>query len=381
MNYYIIAGEPSGDLHASNLMKAIKEEDTNCNFRFWGGDLMSEVGGDMVRHYKDTAYMGIKEVIVNLGKIKANFKLCKSDLLKYKPDVLILVDYPGFNLRMAEFAHKNGIKVYYYISPKIWAWNTGRVKKIKAYVDKMYTILPFETDFYKAYNVPIEYVGNPVLDAIDNRKNKNESLETFLKRNNLDSRPIVALLAGSRQQELNNVLPIMLLMVKHFPQFQFIIAGAPSFTINDYEPFIKDLDVKVVFNQTYELAQQAHGALVTSGTATLETALLDCPQIVCYKMWGGKTITKLVKRFILKVKYISLVNLIVNKEAVKEIIQDDLNENNVKAELGKLLNDQDYRINIFNHYNDLHKIMGKPGTSSRAAKLMISALKAIPTEN
>lgn len=376
MKYYIIAGEPSGDLHASNLMKSLIKEDHEYDFRFWGGDLMKQVGGEMVRHYNETAFMGIKEVIVNLKKIRANFKLCKSDLLNYNPDVLILVDYPGFNLRMAEFAHKKGIKVYYYISPKIWAWKTGRVKKIKAFVDKMYTILPFETDFYKQYNVPIDYVGNPVLDAIHNRPNKDEDLETFKLRNNLDNRPIVALLAGSRQQELTNVLPVMLSTIKHFPDHQFIIAGAPSFTNKDYEPFIKDMDVKVVFNQTYELVHQAHGALVTSGTATLETALLDCPQVVCYKMWGGKTITKFVKRFILKVKYISLVNLIVNKEAVREIIQDDLNEENVKNELEKLLNNQDYRINIFNHYNQLHTIMGQPGSSDKAAKLMVSALKA-----
>ncbi len=376
MKYYIIAGEPSGDLHASNLMKSLIKEDNEYDFRFWGGDLMKQVGGEMVRHYNETAFMGIKEVIVNLKKIKANFKLCKSDLINYNPDVLILVDYPGFNLRMAEYAHKKGIKVYYYISPKIWAWKTGRVKKIKAFVDKMYTILPFETDFYKKYDVPIDYVGNPVLDAIHNRPHKDEDLESFKQRNKLDNRPIVALLAGSRQQELNNVLPVMLSTIKHFPNYQFIIAGAPSFTIKDYEPFIKDNDVQVIFNETYELVQQAQGALVTSGTATLETALLDCPQVVCYKMWGGKTITKFVKRFILKVQYISLVNLIVNKEAVKEIIQDDLNEINVKNELDKLLNNQDYRISIFNDYNQLHKIMGEPGSSDKAAKLMVQSLKS-----
>ncbi len=376
MKYYIIAGEPSGDLHASNLMKSLIKEDNQYDFRFWGGDLMKQVGGEMVRNYNETAFMGIKEVIVNLKKIKANFKLCKSDLINYNPDVLILVDYPGFNLRMAEYAHKKGIKVYYYISPKIWAWKTGRVKKIKAFVDKMYTILPFETDFYKKYDVPIDYVGNPVLDAIHNRPHKEEDLETFKQRNKLDNRPIVALLAGSRQQELNSVLPVMLSTIKHFPNYQFIIAGAPSFTIKDYEPFIKDNDVQVIFNETYELVQQAQGALVTSGTATLETALLDCPQVVCYKMWGGKTITKFVKRFILKVQYISLVNLIVNKEAVKEIIQDDLNEINVKNELDKLLNNQDYRISIFNDYNQLRKIMGEPGSSNKAAKLMVQSLKS-----
>ncbi len=240
---------------------------------------------------------------------------------------------------------------------------------------KCITILPFETDFYKKYDVPIAYVGNPVLDAIHNRAHKDEDLETFKQRNKLDNRPIVALLAGSRQQELNNVLPVMLSTTKCFRDYQFVIAGAPSFTIKDYEPFIKETGAKVIFNETYELVQQAQGALVTSGTATLETALLDCPQVVCYKMWGGKTLTKFVKRFILKVKYISLVNLIVNKEAVKEIIQDDLNENNVKNELDKLLNNQDYRNRIFNNYKQLHTIMGTPGSSDKAAKLMVHSLK------
>ncbi|WP_066629472.1 lipid-A-disaccharide synthase [Labilibacter marinus] len=374
MKYYIIAGEPSGDLHASNLMKSLKEEDANCEFRFWGGDLMKAVGGDLVRHYSETAFMGIKEVVANLGKIKANFKLCKSDLLYYKPDVLILVDYPGFNLRMAEFAKKNGIKVFYYISPKIWAWNTGRVKKIKAYVDKMFTILPFENKFYQEYGVSIDYVGNPVLDAIDNRNNKNEDITVFKERNKLDNRPIVALLAGSRGQELNYVLPEMLKMVDEFPGYQFIIAGAPSFTEASYQPFVEGKDIKIIFNQTYELLQQAQGALVTSGTATLETALLDCPQIVCYKMWGGKPFYRFLQKFVLKVKHISLVNLILGKEGVKEVVQDQLYFDVLKAELNNLLTNQDYRINIFNNYNELHKIMGEPGTSARAAKLMVEAL-------
>lgn len=374
MKYYIIAGEPSGDLHASNLMKQLKVEDPNSEFRFWGGDLMEEVGGHLVRHYSHTAFMGIKSVLLNLGKIKANFKLCKSDLLYYKPDVLILVDYPGFNLRMAQFAKKKGIKVFYYISPKIWAWNTGRVKKIKAYVDKMFTILPFETKFYEEHGVPIDYVGNPVLDAIAQRNNKGEDENTFKLRNNLDTRPIVALLAGSRRQELNYVLPEMLKMIGEFPVFQFVIAGAPSFMDADYAPFVEGKDVKVIYKQTYELLQQAQGALVTSGTATLEAALLDCPQIVCYKMGGGKYFYKFLKKFVLKVEHISLVNLILNKAGVKELIQDELNFALLKQELNKLLKDQDYRINIFNNYIELQKIMGQPGTSSRAAKLMVKAL-------
>ncbi len=375
MKYYIIAGEPSGDLHASNLMKSLQLEDPEAKYRFWGGDLMKRVGGDLVKHYSETAYMGFKEVLTNLSKIKANFKLCKSDLLNYNPDVLILVDYPGFNLRMAEFAKKNGIKVFYYISPKIWAWNTGRVKKIKAYVDKMFTILPFETEFYKKYGVPINYVGNPVLDAIHNRNNKNEDIASFKERNRLDDRPIVALLSGSRVQELNYILPEMVKMIEQFPNFQFVIAGAPSFTEANYLSFVDGKDVKIIFNQTYELLQQAQGALVASGTATLETALLDCPQIVCYKMWGGKHFHRFIRKYVVKVEHISLVNLILGKAAVREMVQEQLNFNDVKAELNKLLSDQDYRIDIFNSYNELHKIMGEPGTSTRAAKLMVEALK------
>jgi lipid-A-disaccharide synthase len=376
MKYYIIAGEPSGDLHASNLMKSLKQEDPACDFRFWGGELMQAVGGELVRHYSETAFMGLMEVVTNLDKIKANFKLCKSDLLKYQPDVLLLVDYPGFNLRMAEFAHKNGIKVYYYISPKIWAWNTGRIKKIKAYVDKMFTILPFETSFYKKHGVAIDYVGNPVLDAIENRVNKNEDIEVFKSRNNLDQQPIIALLAGSRRQELNYILPEMVKMVDFFPDYQFIIAGAPSFKPEDYKSFIEGKNIKVIFNQTYEIVQQAHAALVTSGTATLETALLNCPQIVCYKMWGGKLFHKILRAFILKVEHISLVNLILNKEGVKELVQENLNSDALKTELNNLITNQDYRIRIFNYYNDLREIMGQPGTSAKAAKLVTKSLKA-----
>ncbi len=374
MKYYIIAGEPSGDLHASNLMKGLVKEDKDAKFRFWGGDLMKNVGGEMVKHYSETAFMGIKEVVANLGKIKANLKYCKADLQNYNPDVLILVDYPGFNLKVAEYAHKIGLKVFYYISPKIWAWNTGRVKKIKRFVDRMYTILPFETEFYKQHDVAIDYVGNPVLDAIDGRDNKNEDLSAFTQRNQLDNRPIVALLAGSRKQELEYVLPEMLSVVDRFPDYQFVIAGAPSFTNENYKSFVEGKNVKIIFNQTYELLQQARGALVTSGTATLETALLDCPQVVCYKMWGGKWFTRFVKRFILKVPYISLVNLILNKEGVRELIQDELTADIIAAELDKILNQQDKRIQVFNDYNQLHQIMGQPGSSFKAAKLMVEAL-------
>jgi len=375
MRYYIIAGEASGDLHGSNLVKGLKNEDPECEFRFWGGDLMQAEGGEMAMHYSKTAFMGIKEVLSNLDKIKANLRYCKSDIEAYNPDVLILIDYPGFNLRIAEFAHKMGLKVFYYISPKIWAWNTGRVSKIKKYVDRMYTILPFETEFYKKHNVPINYVGNPVLDAIDARPNKAETVGEFTKRNGLSNKPMVALLAGSRKQELNYILPTMLSVVESFPEYQFVIAGAPSFSAENYQEFVKGKDVSIIFDQTYELVQHSQAALVTSGTATLETALLDCPQVVCYKMWGGKWFYAFIKKFILKIPFVSLVNLVLNKEGVKELIQDEYTTESVTAELKDLLHNQDYRIKMFISYNDLHTIMGRPGSSAKAAKLMVQELK------
>ncbi len=374
MRYYIIAGEASGDLHASNLMKAFKEQDAQADFRYWGGDLMKEQGGTLVRHYKDTAVMGLWDVLMNLNSIKKNFKLCQDDILAYQPDVLILVDYAGFNLRMAKFAHQHNVLVYYYISPKIWAWNQKRVKKIKANVDRMFTILPFETKFFEEHGVEVQYSGNPVLDAIDNRENKGESFEAFVKRNQLDERPKVALLAGSRKGEISYNLPDMLQMVDKFPQYQFVIAGAPSFAVEEYQPFINGKDVAVVSGQTYQLLQQARAALVTSGTATLETALLDCPQVVCYKMWGGSFTDFVAKKILIKVPYISLVNLILDKEAVLELFQNDFSLEKLESELGQLLQDSDRRKEMLTDYEELHERMGGPGSSSRTARLMLEAL-------
>lgn len=281
MKYYIIAGEASGDLHASNLMRALKKYDAMAHFRFWGGDLMAAEGGQMVKHYRETAYMGLFEVLMNLRAIFRNFKWCEKDVLAYQPDVVILVDYPGFNLRMAKFAKLQGFKTFYYIAPKIWAWNTRRALKIKKYVDKVFTILPFETDFYARFNVPVVYSGNPLMDAIDNRPHKEEGRQAFTQRIGLPDKPIIALLAGSRRQEIDRLLPDMMEMIPHFPDFQFVIAGAPSFSMADYEPYLSGKDrLSVVFGQTYNLLENAHVALVTSGTATLEAGLLKCPQVV-----------------------------------------------------------------------------------------------------
>lgn len=375
MRYYLIAGEASGDLHASNLMKAFKEKDPDADFRYWGGDLMKAQGGTLVRHYKDTAVMGAWDVLMNLNTIRKNFDLCQKDLMAYQPDVLILVDYAGFNLRMANYAHKNGILVYYYISPKVWAWNQSRVKKIKASVDRMFTILPFETTFFEKHGVEVKYSGNPVLDAIHNRPNKNESFATFIERNQLDDRPKVALLAGSRLGEIKYVLPDMLEMVDKFPQFQFVIAGAPSFSLDEYKPFIGQKDVAVVFNQTYELVQNSRAALVTSGTATLETALLNCPQVVCYKMWGGGFTDFVAKKILIQVPYISLVNLILDKEAVLELFQSDFSLEKLENELGALLDDSSRRKALMEDYKELHRRMGGPGSSLKTATLMLESLK------
>ncbi len=375
MRYYLIAGEASGDLHASNLMKAFKEKDAEADFRFWGGNLMEEVGGTLVRHYKDTAVMGAWDVLMNLQTIRKNFDQCQKDLLEYNPDVLILVDYAGFNLRMAKYAHEKGILVYYYISPKVWAWNQSRVKKIKATVDRMFSILPFETEFFKKHGVEVQYSGNPVLDAIENRNHNDEPFEAFVARNQLDTRQKVALLAGSRKGEIKYALPDMLAMVEKFPQFQFVIAGAPSFSMEDYEPFIQGKDVAVVFNQTYELLQNSYAAMVTSGTATLETALLNCPQVVCYRMWGGAFSDFIAKKFIIKVPFISLVNLILDKEAVLELFQEDFTLESLEKELGLLLQESGRRKQMLNDYKELHQRMGGPGSSMKTAELMLESLK------
>ncbi len=374
MRYYVIAGEASGDLHASNLIRGLRTHDPDAEVRGWGGDLMREAGCEIVRHYKDTAIMGFVAVIKNLGKLKANIRFCCDDIQTWKPDVVILIDYAGFNLRIARFAKSIGIRVFYYISPKLWAWNTGRVKQIRENVDRMYVIFPFETDFYRKYNYKVQYVGNPLVDAIYNRPFQQEGFSDFVAANGLSGRPIIALLAGSRMQELKFVLPPMLKMVKHFPDFEFVIAGAPSMKDADYAAYLGDMDVKIIYGQTYRLVKQATAALVTSGTATLETALLKTPQVVCYSGEGGAFSYWLFKTFV-KVKYISLVNLMLDREVVKELLMQQLNEKKLLSELARILYDEEVRRKMIADYEEIIGKLGKPGASERFAKLMIEDIE------
>jgi lipid-A-disaccharide synthase len=364
MNYYIISGEASGDLHASNLMKELKMLDSSAKFRCWGGDLMKEQGAELVKHYRDLAFMGFTEVIMNIRTIFKNIDFCKKDILDNKPDVLILVDYPGFNLRIAEFAKAQGIKVFYYISPQIWAWKQSRVHKIKKVVDKMFVILPFEKEFYQRFDYSVDFVGHPLLDAVANYSSQKNALP-------IDSvKPVIAILPGSRKQEISTMLPLMLSMKDKYPDYQFIIAGAPSQTKEYYQTFIKDSGVPIVFGQTYQLLQKSYAALVTSGTATLETALFGIPEVVCYK---AGSISYAIAKQLVKVKYISLVNLIMDKEIVKELIQNELNETNLKIELDKLLN-ANTRTKMLYDYSELKEKLGGAGASKKAAELMFGYL-------
>ena len=377
MKYYLIVGEASGDLHASNLMKALKERDAQAEFRFFGGDLMREVGGTLVKHYKELAYMGFIPVLLHLRTIFKNMDFCKSDILEWQPDVVILVDYPGFNLKIAEFVKKHSkIPVYYYISPKIWAWKEYRIKNIKRDVDELFSILPFEVDFFKGHEYPIHYVGNPCVDAVDVfQQSYTETFEEFTATNALSQKPIIALLAGSRKQEIKDNLPDMLEAAKPFVgEYQLVLAGAPSMDLDYYQQYIgAEVPVKIVFGQTYRLLAHAKAALVTSGTATLETALFRVPQVVCYYLAMGKVISFL-RKHILKVKYISLVNLVANREVVRELVADTMTVTNVRAELDALLNQTDYRNNMLQEYDRMIKILGPAGASHQAASKMIGLL-------
>ncbi len=378
MKYYLIVGEASGDLHASNLMRALKELDKEADFRFFGGDLMSEVGGTRVKHYKELAYMGFIPVLLHLRTIFKNMDICKADIVQWNPDVVVLVDYPGFNLKVAEYLKKHtSIPVYYYISPKIWAWKEYRIKNIKRDVDELFSILPFEVPFFKGHQYPIHYVGNPCVDAVDNfRKEQKESLEDYVQDNGLEDKPIIALLAGSRKQEIKDNLPIMLEAAKEFVnRYQLVLAGAPSMDEASYQKYLReDVPVKIVFGQTYRLLQQADAALVTSGTATLETALFRVPQVVCYYVAMGKLISWL-RRKILKVKYISLVNLVADKEIVRELVADGMTVSNVKNELDALLNNAAYRNQMLAEYDRMIHILGPSGASRRAASKMLELLQ------
>ncbi len=369
MKYYIIAGEASGDLHGSNLMKAILKQDEEAQFRFWGGDLMQNISNNLVKHYRDLAFMGFLEVIKNIRVILKNISFCKEDILNYNPDVIIFIDYPGFNLRIAKWAKAKNFKTHYYISPQIWAWKENRIKDIKRDIDKMYVILPFEKDFYeKKHNYPVEFVGHPLIDAISNRTQIDEI--KFRKENDLNEKPIIAILPGSRKQEIKKTLSVMLSVVENYPEYQFVVAGAPSQEFSFYEPFIKKSDIGFVSNKTYDLLSVSTAALVTSGTATLETALFKVPQVVCYK---GSWFSYQIGKRLVNLDYISLVNLIMDKEVVKELIQGDLNTINLKKELNKVL-DEEERTKFFMNYYELEKKLGGKGASEKTASLIYSLL-------
>lgn len=376
MKYYLIVGEASGDLHASNLMKALMEEDPEAEFRFFGGDLMTAVGGTCVKHYRELAYMGFIPVLLHLRTIFSNMDRCKHDIEAWKPDVLILVDYPGFNLKIAAYIKKHTqIPIYYYISPKIWAWKEYRIKNIRRDVDKLFSILPFEVDFFRGHHYPVDYVGNPCVDAVDSfLRTDTETKEQFCQRLNLESsRPIIALLAGSRKQEIKDNLSRMMEASRSFPQFQFVIAGAPGIAPEFYSHYLTD-GAKIVFGETYRLLRHSEAALVTSGTATLETALFRVPQVVCYYTAAGKLVSFL-RRHILKVKYISLVNLVSGSEVVTELVADGMTVDNIRRELSAIIEGGSRRIQMLSGYNRMIQILGTPGASERAAKLMVKYLK------
>ena len=376
MKYYLIVGEASGDLHASNLMKAIKSVDSSAEFRFFGGDLMSAVGGECVKHYRELAYMGFIPVLMHLRTIFSNMSLCKRDIVAWNPDVLILVDYPGFNLSIAEYIHKNTqIPVYYYISPKIWAWKEHRIKNIKRDVDELFSILPFEIDFFeKKHDYRINYIGNPCVDAVDAfLRNAPEERGAFIERNGLADMQIVALLAGSRKQEIKANLPMMLEAVKHYPGYQPVIAGAPGIDKEFYKPYL-DAGARIVFGETYNILNNAHAALVTSGTATLETGIFRVPQVVCYATPMARLYSWLKKRF-LKVKFVSLVNLVAGREVVRELVAADMTIENVKSELGKILIDGEERTTMLKEYDRMLEILGEAGASERAAGKIVGLLK------
>ena len=377
MKYYLIVGEASGDLHASHLMAALAGQDPQADFRFFGGDLMAAVGGTLVKHYRDMAYMGFLPVLLHLRTIFTNMTLCKKDIVAWQPDVLILVDYPGFNLNIAKYIHAHTrIPVYYYISPKIWAWKEYRIKNIRRDIDQLFSILPFEVDFFeKKHHYPIHYVGNPTLDEVEAfRSAYTENRDSFLRRNSLPDKPIIALLAGSRKQEIKDNLPDMIRAASSFPACQLVLAGAPGIDADYYKQYVGQAEVRIVFGQTYPLLTHAEAALVTSGTATLETALFRVPQAVCYHTPMGK-IAAFLKRHLLKVRYISLVNLIADREVVRELVADTMTVAQMKAELHRLLADRDYRSRMLDGYDEIRVRLGKTGAPAEAARLILKGFR------
>ncbi|MBR3938932.1 MAG: lipid-A-disaccharide synthase [Bacteroidales bacterium] len=372
MKYYIISGEASGDLHGSNLMKAIYRQDPNAEIRFWGGDLMQSVGGTMVKHIRDLAIMGFVEVVAHLRTVLANIKLCKQDILAFNPDAVIFIDYPGFNLRIAKFTHSHGFKNFYYISPQVWAWKKGRIKTMRKVLDKMFVILPFEKSFYDKNNVSnVDYVGHPLLDAVADFKSVNKE-DDFRKQHNLDDRPIIALMPGSRKMELRKMMPTMADLASRHPEYNFVIAGMTLLGDSFYKPFLTSENVTLVYNQTYLLLQSAFAGVITSGTATLEAALFHLPQVVCYR--ANAFTVALAKRFA-KVNYISLVNLIADKPVVRELIQKDLNKNTLETEFSKITKDKNNRMAMIAEYENIEKMLGSKGVSDKAVEAILKTLK------
>ena len=381
MKYYIIAGEASGDLHGSNLMKGIYAEDPHADIRFWGGDLMKSVGGELVRHYKEGAIIGFVEVFVKARMLLGNVSFCKKDIKEWNPDVVILIDYPGFNFKIAEFAHKAGFKVFYYIAPKVWASREGRIKKLKAYVDKLFIVFPFEIPYFTRKGIPFVYKGNPLIDAVDGSRAMNETRDDFLKRNSLEDKPIIAMLAGSRKGEINTMMPVLTefaAKMKSLPQYagyQFIIGGAPARTRSDYAPWLTEENrqyIHILFGETQSVIRHAEAAVVNSGTASLETVLFNTPQVVGYI---GNPLTYQIAKRIVKLKYISLGNLIIDRGAFKEFIQDDCNPDMILKEVRSLLEDQDYRSEMLSDYADIRNALGGSGASAAVAKAMLDELR------
>ncbi len=367
MKFYIIAGEASGDLHASNLIRAIKNIDGAASVRGFGGGRMKAAGADIVKHYKDLAFMGFWEVLVNLRTILGILSFCKQDILQFKPDAVILVDYPGFNLRMAKFLKAKGIRVFYYISPQVWAWHTSRVKQIKRCVDRMFVILPFEKEFYAKWKYEVEFVGHPLLDALADYKFN----ENFLRDNHFADKKVIAILPGSRRQEIKRMLPVMAEMAHLFPDYQFVAAGLTHIGEAFYRKHLHRPEIKLVFDQTYDLLHHSHAAMVTSGTATMETALFNVPQVVCYK---GNFLSYVIGRMLVEVQFIAMVNLICGKKVVEELIQNDLTTENLRAELEKILSGEE-RNSVVSGYKLLCEKLGGVGASKRTAEVMVNALK------
>lgn len=370
MKLYIIAGEASGDLHGSNLIKALKAQQNSLSIRAWGGDLMEKQGAHVVKHYRELAFMGFYEVLINLRTILRNIRFCKQDIEAFQPEALILIDYPGFNLRIAKWAHEKGIPVLYYIAPQVWAWKENRIHAMRAHIQHLFVVLPFEKEYFEKRNMPVTFVGHPLLDQLSN---STETKEQFQTRHGLPSKPIIALLPGSRKQEIKTMLPIMLEMTQHFPAYQFIVAGAPSQTEAFYQSIALDKKLTILFGQTSEILRHADAGLITSGTATLEAGIYKVPQVVCYK---GSPISYAIAKRLVKIKYISLVNLILDRAAVTELIQHDFNVQKLQGELQDLLKNPERTNEIQRNYDELHQSLGGPGASDRTANAMLKIIQS-----